>query len=106
MFSRLRDRTYTTPFREKKAKTQGQLNGNVKLAGSEYGRINVSIDTALILYRRNRTLQIILMSTWYQLCNWKNGGKSTARPRPRFVVLTGVGVSNILPLFWVRDVQF
>lgn len=62
VFSRLRDRTYTTPFREKKAKTQGQLNGNVKLAGSEYGRINVSIDTALILYRRNRTLQIILMS--------------------------------------------
>lgn len=49
-FSRLRDRTYTTPFREKKVKTQGQLNGNVKLAGSEYGRINVRKDTALILY--------------------------------------------------------
>lgn len=37
------------------------------------------------------------------MAKWR---ENTARPRPRFVVLTGVGVSKILPIFWVRDVQF
>ena len=52
MFSRLRDRA--TPFRQTDVKTQGQLNGNKKVARSEYESLDVLQQRPLSLYKRNR----------------------------------------------------
>lgn len=78
MFSRLRDRTYTTPFREKKAKTQGQLNGNVKLAGNEYGRLNVSRHSAYIISKKQTSPNYINVEVGINFANGKMAGKYCA----------------------------
>ena len=75
----------TTAFHETKAKTQGQLNGNIRVARSEYGRIDVSkqrFNAYFIIWKKQNSpnINVELAKKWRE---------NTAPPR--FTVLTWVG---------------